>query len=178
LKELETLAIEAKAAGHAVAFGEVGLDYDRLFLSAKEPQLKYFEKQLGLAVKMQLPLFLHSRAASEDFERLLRPCMESLPKRGLVHSFTGTVEEMKRMVELGLDIGVNGCSLKTEENLEVVRQIPLERLQIETDGPWVCSQRHAIVTYDHALTSMYSVKCEHRMHLRNTRWPRRRFPDP
>ncbi|KAL4956574.1 hypothetical protein BDW69DRAFT_192323 [Aspergillus filifer] len=136
LDEIKTLALEAKNAGHAVAFGEFGLDYDRLFLSAKEPQLKYFEAQLEIAVELQLPLFLHSRAAGEDFERLLAPSLEMLPKRGLVHSFTGTLEEMQRLVALGLDIGVNGCSLKTEENLEVVKAIPLDRIQIETDGPW------------------------------------------
>lgn len=65
-----------------------------------------------------------------------------------MHSFTGTKEEMLRLVDLGLDIGVNGCSLKTEENLEVVRHIPLERIQIETDGPW-CEIRpsHASAKY-------------------------------
>ncbi|KKK14685.1 deoxyribonuclease Tat-D [Aspergillus rambellii] len=136
IDELRSLALEAKKAGHAVAFGEIGLDYDRLFLSPKEPQLKYFEAQLDLAVEIQLPLFLHSRAASEDFERLLAARLEKLPKRGLVHSFTGTLEEMERIVALGLDVGVNGCSLKTEENLEVVKAIPLDRIQIETDGPW------------------------------------------
>ncbi|KAH8428764.1 TatD family hydrolase [Aspergillus melleus] len=138
LEEVKTMALESKQAGHAVAFGEIGLDYDRLFLSPKEPQLKYFAAQLDLAVEIQLPLFLHSRAASEDFEQLLAPRLAKLPKRGLVHSFTGTLEEMNRMVAIGLDIGVNGCSLKTEENLEVVKAIPLDRLQIETDGPWVC----------------------------------------
>ncbi|KAL2788111.1 hypothetical protein BJX66DRAFT_340608 [Aspergillus keveii] len=136
LEELKSLALDAKNSGHVVAFGEFGLDYDRLFLSAKEPQLKYFEAQLDLAVETQLPLFLHSRAAHEDFERLLAPRLEKLPKRGLVHSFTGTLEEMEKLVALGLDIGVNGCSLKTEENLEVVKAIPLDRIQIETDGPW------------------------------------------
>ncbi|KAJ5373383.1 hypothetical protein N7517_005389 [Penicillium concentricum] len=136
LEELRALAIESTQSGHAVAFGEIGLDYDRLFLSPKEPQLKYFEAQLDLAVEIQLPLFLHSRAASEDFERLLAPRLAKLPKRGLVHSFTGTMDEMNRMIALGLDVGVNGCSMKTEENLEVVKAIPLDRLQIETDGPW------------------------------------------
>ena len=134
---MQSLAIEAKEAGYATAFGEIGLDYDRLYLSEKEPQLKYFEAQLDIAVKVQLPLFLHSRAASEDFERLLAPHLSQLPKKGLVHSFTGTIEEMERLVALGLDIGVNGCSMKTDENLAVIRQIPMNRMQIETDGPWV-----------------------------------------
>ena len=92
-------------------------------------------------MRVQLPLFLHSRAAHADFVRLLKSVLgeglERIGKGGLVHSFTGTVEEMRELVGLGLHVGVNGCSMKTEENLEVVRAIPLERLQIETDGPWV-----------------------------------------
>ncbi|MCJ1283803.1 hypothetical protein MMC26_003134 [Xylographa opegraphella] len=148
LRDLRALAMEAKEAGHATAFGEIGLDYDRLYLSEKEPQLKYFEAQLDIAEAVQLPLFLHSRAASEDFERLLAPRLPRLPKKGLVHSFTGTTKEMERLVALGLDIGVNGCSMKTEENLDVVRAIPLDRMQIETDGPW-CDMRasHASAKY-------------------------------
>ena len=137
LDELTILATDAKERGVATAYGEIGLDYDRLFLTPKDQQLKYFEAQLDVAIKVQLPLFLHSRAASEDFERILGERLAELPKRGLVHSFTGTVEEMERLVGLGFDIGVNGCSMKSEDNLEVVRKVPLERLQIETDGPWV-----------------------------------------
>jgi TatD DNase family protein len=137
LEELRKLALESKAAGFAVAFGEIGLDYDRLFLCPQDQQRKYFEAQLDLAIDVQLPLFLHSRAAGEDFEQLLGLRLDKLPKKGLVHSFTGTVEEMRRLAAMGLDIGVNGCSMKTEENLEVVKEIPLDRLQIETDGPWV-----------------------------------------
>jgi TatD DNase family protein len=53
-----------------------------------------------------------------------------------VHSFTGTGTEMLELVEMGFDIGINGCSMKTEENIEVVRNIPLDRIQLETDGPW------------------------------------------
>lgn len=65
-----------------------------------------------------------------------------------MHSFTGTKEEMQRLVALGLNIGVNGCSLKTEENLDVVKDIPLDYIQIETDGPW-CEIRpsHASAKY-------------------------------
>lgn len=141
LKDIQSLAIESKEAGYATAFGEIGLDYDRLYLTEKEQQLKYFEAQLDVAIRVQLPLFLHSRAAGEDFERILRSRLPQLPMKGLVHSFTGTTEEMKGLLAMGLDIGVNGCSMKTEENLDVVRAIPLDRMQIETDGPWVCGRR-------------------------------------
>ncbi|EKG21472.1 Deoxyribonuclease TatD-related protein [Macrophomina phaseolina MS6] len=148
LAALRALAKETSASGHTVAFGEIGLDYDRLFLTPKDTQLAYFDAQLDLAVELQLPLFLHSRAAHADFVRMLGARLPNLPRGGLVHSFTGTVEEMRELVDLGLDIGVNGCSLKTEENVEVVRQVPLERLQIETDGPW-CEMRpsHASAKY-------------------------------
>ena len=171
LQELETLALEAKGRGLATAFGEIGLDYDRLHFAGKEQQLKYFEAQLDIAVKVQLPLFLHSRAASEDFERLLSSRLPSLPKGGLVHSFTGTIEEMNRLVALGLDIGINGCSMKTEENLDVVKAVPLDRLQIETDGPWVrCSSgrfhccRYFMFSW---LLIARSVKCGLRMPQQN-----------
>ena len=162
LSDLEELVVLAKSRGVAVAFGEIGLDYDRLYLTEKEQQLKYFEAQLELAVKVQLPLFLHMRAASADFERLLRPRLPHLPRRGLVHSFTGSLEEMQSLVSLNLDIGVNGCSLKTEENIEVVKAIPLERLQLETDGPW-CEMRpsHASAKYKDGAPSLpKSVKKE------------------
>ncbi|KAI9657543.1 MAG: hypothetical protein M1831_004159 [Alyxoria varia] len=134
------------------AIGEIGLDYDRLFLSDKPAQLAWFEHQLDWAVslqpKKQLPLFLHSRAAHADFIRLLQPRLASLPRKGLVHSFTGTIEEMRELVGLGLHIGVNGCSLKTQENLDVVKEIPLDRLQLETDGPW-CEIRPSHASYQH-----------------------------
>ncbi|KAK4972471.1 hypothetical protein LTR42_006981 [Elasticomyces elasticus] len=140
LAELRKLAIESRDSGKATAFGEIGLDYDRLQLCDKETQLIYFAKQLDLAIELHMPLFLHSRAAASDFERLLKKRLDKLPKRGCVHSFTGSLEEMQAMVDMGFDIGINGCSMKTEENLAVVKEVPLERLQIETDGPW-CDMR-------------------------------------
>ncbi|KAK0626965.1 hypothetical protein B0T14DRAFT_423120, partial [Immersiella caudata] len=124
------------------AFGEFGLDYDRLHYCSKEVQLHSFAAQLDLAASLtpQLPLFLHSRAAHADFVRLLKdafgPCLERLEKGGVVHSFTGTVEEMRELMDLGLYIGINGCSFKTAENCDVVKEIELSRLMLETDGPW------------------------------------------
>jgi TatD DNase family protein len=140
LEELGQLAKKSRDQGTATAFGEVGLDYDRLTLCDKETQLVWFAKQLDLAVELQMPLFLHSRAAAEDFERLLSERLEKLPMRGVVHSFTGTLEEMQRILKMGYDVGINARSMKTEENLAVVKEVPLERLQIETDGPW-CEMR-------------------------------------
>ena len=140
LAQLKALALAAKESGHCVAFGEIGLDYDRLELCPKDIQLEYFAKQLDVAVQVGLPLFLHSRAAHQDFIRLLKERDHGLQKRGVVHSFTGTKEEMLELVEMGWDIGINGCSLKTEDNCSVVKEIPLERLQLETDGPW-CEMR-------------------------------------
>jgi len=125
-----------------VAFGEFGLDYDRLHYCSKEVQLHSFAVQLSLAASLapQLPLFLHSRAAHADFVRLLKeafgPRLERLEKGGVVHSFTGTVEEMRELMDLGLYIGVNGCSFKTAENCGVVREMELSQLMLETDGPW------------------------------------------
>ncbi|KAK5728205.1 hypothetical protein LTR17_012110 [Elasticomyces elasticus] len=140
MAELRKLALESRDSGKATAFGEIGLDYDRLQLCDKETQLIYFAKQLDLAIELYMPLFLHSRAAASDFERLLKERLDKLPKRGCVHSFTGSLEEMQAMVDMGFDIGINGCSMKTDENLAVVKEVPLERLQIETDGPW-CDMR-------------------------------------
>lgn len=145
LEELRAIASSAKEQGWAAAFGEIGLDYDRLQMSSKEAQLKYFEAQLQIAMEIQLPMFLHMRAAAADFRKLLEPCLEKLPRKGLVHSFTGTLEEMQELVALGLDIGVNGCSLRTEENCNVTKEIPLDHLQIETDAPWVCD---AIIAFE------------------------------
>ncbi|KAK4205759.1 putative deoxyribonuclease [Triangularia verruculosa] len=138
LKELITTAPK----NSLIAFGEFGLDYDRLHYCSKEVQLHSFTTQLELAASLspQLPLFLHSRAAHEDFVRLLKdafgPKLERLEKGGVVHSFTGTIEEAKELMDLGLYIGINGCSFKTLENCEVVREIDLSKMMLETDGPW------------------------------------------
>lgn len=136
LRDLETFVKSGSTAGKIKAFGEFGLDYDRLDWSPKEAQIPAFSSQLEMAVRLQLPLFLHSRACEEDFARMLKPFTERLPRRGVVHSFTGTLEEMRDLTADGWSIGINGCSLKTDENLAVVKEIPVNLLMLETDAPW------------------------------------------
>ena len=120
-----------------VAIGEFGLDYDRLHFSSKEDQSVGFKAQFQLVREFELPLFLHSRNCAHDFERVLKEEATIVQKvGGVVHSFTGSVEEMEAYVNLGMHIGVNGCSLKTDENLNTVKRIPLDRIHLETDAPW------------------------------------------
>jgi TatD DNase family protein len=119
-----------------VAFGEIGLDYHYLDRASKELQQKAFLDQLEAATAFNLPLFLHVRDSYDDFVTLIEPFLTRLPRRGIVHSFAGTKNEMLGLVALGFDIGVNGVSFKTEDQLEMVRAIPLDRLQLESDAPW------------------------------------------
>jgi TatD DNase family protein len=144
IAELTNLLAEARASSqeYLVAMGEFGLDYDRLHYCNKTVQLHSFEAQLKVAASLQpqLPLFLHSRAAHEDFVGLLKGAfgerLEKLERGGVVHSFTGTIDEMRELMDLGLYIGINGCSFKTVDNCAVVKEVRLDRLMIETDGPW------------------------------------------
>ncbi|KAK9238215.1 hypothetical protein V1525DRAFT_401865 [Lipomyces kononenkoae] len=155
LQDLEDLALKGKREGTVMAFGEIGLDYARLHYAPADIQRKYFIKQLDIAERLDLPLFLHSRDCAVDFEAILVPRLPKLPKRGVVHSFTGTIEEMQSLVALGFSIGVNGCSLKTEENLEVVKAIPLDKIMLETDAPW-CEIRPS-----HASSKFLKANNEH-----------------
>lgn len=142
LDELRLLAISGTESGAVCAFGEIGLDYDRLHYSTRTQQREMFQQQLNVYVLLpqpRPPLFLHMRNACDDFVAVMKPLIEQgLIQRGngVVHSFTGTDSELAKLLNLGFYIGLNGCSLRTRENVDVAKNVPLNRLMIETDAPW------------------------------------------
>eukprot|EP00834_Sanchytrium_tribonematis_P002602 NODE_84_length_22354_cov_0.646506.p9 type:complete len:332 gc:universal NODE_84_length_22354_cov_0.646506:11664-10669(-) len=146
INRMRILIRQGIADKKVVALGEMGLDYDRLEFCDKMTQIRGFEMQLELAKEFSLPLFLHNRASTSDFIKILKKHIRFL-KGGVVHSFTGTKSEMLELVDMGLYIGVNGCSLKTEENLDVVKVIPLEKLLLESDCPW-CSIKKSHASFN------------------------------
>jgi TatD DNase family protein len=129
-------AMLADECSPLAAFGEIGLDYVYLDRADKETQRRAFREQLELATELQLPLFLHVRESTQDFISIIKPFLSKLPRGGLVHSFAGSKEEMLQLVALGLEISVNGVSFRTPEQIDMVKHIPLDKLQLETDAPW------------------------------------------
>jgi TatD DNase family protein len=123
---------------HVRAIGEIGLDYYRNFQSP-EIQKKCFNAFLELASTHQYPLFLHHREAFDDFYPMIKNCIGEVPE-SIVHCFTGTKSELKKFLELGVYIGITGwvCDPKRGADLrEIIKYIPLDRLLIETDAPYL-----------------------------------------
>ena len=125
-------------SGHprVVAIGECGLDFNRNY-SPHPDQEKWFVAQLELAFQLKKPLFLHSRDAHPRFAEILK----SLSVRNAVaHCFTGEKDELHAYLDLGLHIGITGwiCDERRGKHLlELVREIPRERLLLETDSPYL-----------------------------------------
>ncbi|MDX1406264.1 MAG: TatD family hydrolase [Woeseiaceae bacterium] len=121
-----------------VAIGECGLDFFRNF-SPQDKQRDAFRRQIELAVETQLPLFLHQRDAHQDFLEILGPLMPDV-SRAVAHCFTGGIDELSAYLQLGLYIGITGwvCDERRGQALrEAVPEIPLDRLMIETDAPYL-----------------------------------------
>jgi TatD DNase family protein len=140
--ELDTTQLQAFDAlarqPEVVAVGECGLDYFRNF-SPREAQLDAFAKQLELAATIKKPVFLHQRDAHDDFMNVLRRVREHLTG-GVAHCFTAGMDEAREYLDLGLYIGITGwiCDERRGHHLrEVVRDIPADRLLIETDAPYL-----------------------------------------
>lgn len=111
-----------------------------------------------LSAEFNLPLFLHCRAAADDLVEILTRNRSSVVG-GVVHSFDGTEQDLHKILQLGMYIGINGCSLRTNESLEVVTKIPRDRLMIETDCPW-CEVKPTHPGYCHVVTKFPTVKKE------------------
>lgn len=129
---------ELARAPEVRAIGETGLDYHRNY-SPRDVQLQVFERQLQIAVDVGKPLFLHQRDAHHDFFALLKRYRDKVPAV-VVHCFTDTREALHDYLAIDCHIGITGwiCDERRGTHLrEFVREIPADRLLIETDAPYL-----------------------------------------
>jgi TatD DNase family protein len=129
----------AAKRGDLVAIGETGLDYYYEH-SKKELQKKFFVKYLHLALETNLPVVIHCREAFSDFFEIIDSEYKS--EKGVLHCFTGTLEEAKRVLDRGWMVSLSGIVTfkKSVELKEVAKMVPLDRLFIETDAPYLAPQ--------------------------------------
>ena len=130
LSEIEKLYSHEKV----VAVGEIGLDYYYDF-SPRDRQIEIFRQQIELANKLDLPVIIHDREAHEDTLNILK----ELRPKGVVHCFSGSVEMAKEIIKLGLYIGLGGAVTfkNAKKPIEVAQYLPLDRLLLETDAPYM-----------------------------------------
>lgn len=144
VSELEEDAIEAleSLSKHpkVVAIGEIGLDYyyDH---SPRDIQRLWFQRQMALAKKVQLPIIVHSREASQETFNMIK---ESGLSSGVIHCYSGSAEMAKEYIKLGFYIGIGGTLTfnNARKTIEVVEQIPLGAIVIETDCPYLTPMPH------------------------------------
>ena len=120
------------------AIGETGLDFFRN-LSTYEQQIYVFEEQIKIAIDTNKPLFLHQRDSHDDFIKILRKYSSDISK-AVVHCFTGTQGQLDDYLELDCYIGITGWICDEKRNIELrkaIKNIPLEKLMIETDCPYL-----------------------------------------
>lgn len=120
------------------AIGECGLDFNRNFSSPTQ-QLKVFKAQIHLASQLGMPLFLHQRDAFLPWFAALKPFTDQIPAM-VAHCFTGTKDELVQCINAGMYIGITGwlCDERRGSVLrEIISLIPLNRLLIETDSPYL-----------------------------------------
>lgn len=121
-----------------IAWGEIGLDY-HYDNSPRDAQRDVFRRQLQMAREANLPVIVHSREAEDDTVNILRDELKGSARSGVMHCFGGSHVMMERVVELGFMISFAGVITfkKAEDLREVARHVPLERLLIETDCPYL-----------------------------------------
>ena len=134
----QTIPRLRELARHArvVAIGECGLDFNRNY-SPHPDQEKWFEEQIKLSFEIRKPLFLHSRDAHPKFAEILKA---HNVENAVAHCFTGEKAELHAYLDLGLYVGITGwiCDERRGKHLlELVREIPRDRLLLETDAPYL-----------------------------------------
>ena len=136
-KELEIVARELRSFNKYIAIGEVGMDlyWDKTFL--KEQQI-VLDKQINWALEYDIPVVIHCRDAFGYIYNVLEP-YKNTSLKGVFHSFTGTDDEAARILEFsGFLIGINGVvTFKKSRLPEVLTKIPLEKIVLETDSPYL-----------------------------------------
>lgn len=129
-----------------VAVGEVGLDYYRTPEPEKQKQQKeVFEQFIDLAQKTNKPMVLHFRDSPKGSSgRVHKDALEILPKDivGVSHSFIGNLDEAKEYIKRGIYLGFNGIITFARQYDEIVREVPLERILLETDAPFLTPEPH------------------------------------
>jgi len=136
--ETDALLRNLARESEVVAVGETGLDYFR-DLSPRPAQRAAFEKQLAIAVDLHMPLFLHQRDAHDDFLVMLKAARDRVPAV-VVHCFTDERRALFDYLDLDCHIGITGWICDERRGLhlrELVREIPPNRLMLETDAPYL-----------------------------------------
>ncbi len=125
-----------------VAWGEIGLDFFRN-RSGREGQIQAFERQLEIASRLGLPVVIHDRDAHEHVLSCIKAMGENRP-RGVIHCFSGDTRLARTFLDLGYDISLPGTITfpKAETARDVARMVPLERLLLETDSPYLAPVPH------------------------------------
>jgi TatD DNase family protein len=149
--------VEAAKHPKVIAIGETGLDYYRMADRAyadMEWQRTRFRTHIRAAIESGCPLIIHTRSASEDTIRILK---EEGAERigGVMHCFTESLEVAKQAIDLGFYISFSGIvTFKSAKDLqETCRQVPLERMLIETDSPYLAPMPHRGKTNEPAWVS-------------------------
>ena len=118
---------------NVVALGEIGLDY-YYSRDNREKQILFFEKQLELSKKYDLPVIIHCRNATDDLLRILKKS----DVKGVIHCFSGSVETARELIKLGYYLGVGGIlTFKNSKLVDVIKSIPIEYILLETDSPFL-----------------------------------------
>lgn len=135
----DLVAVVKQSAPNIVAWGEVGLDYYWDSVS-KDVQLRAFEEQIEIAKELSLPLIIHCRDAFSDVLDVLD---DHNNPAAVLHCFTGSASEASRAIDDGYYIGVGGIATfkKSDSLREIVRALPLDRILLETDSPYLAPQQ-------------------------------------